>query len=262
MRAELAARGEGEALAAARRVAEDLGDLRDRDRVRRRARALHGVGHVALVVGAVEVPAVPALREPHVQAQERAARVRARRDGARRGHAGLDTAVPVRDPEVLRARRLGVAGDHAQVVRERVHRGGRAAAVVDGRARRQDLRRALVERGDPVRRRVGPLHARGGARPERSERREGVRRRVAGERVLMRETRLARIDDRVVRGLMAVAAALDEIDALEIGAQSRCPAHLRLPARERGWPEDGGDGERDGARGDQNDSLHGNPSSG
>ena len=185
-----------------------------------------------------------------------AAAIRARRNRARRGHAALDAAVPVRDPEVLRARRLRVARDHAQVVRERVHRGGRAAAVVDGRAHGQDLRRALVERGNPVRRRVGPLHARGGARPERPERREGVRRRVAGERVLMREARLARIDDRVVRGLVAVAAALDEVDALEIGAQHVSAAQLRLPARERGRPEDGGDGERDCAGGDQNDSLH------
>ena len=44
--------------------------------------------------------------------------------------------------------------------------------------------------------------------------------------------------------------------ALEIGAPHVSAALLRPPPRDRGRPEDGGDGERDCAGGDQNDSLH------
>ena len=61
-----------------------------------------------------------------------------------------DAAAPERHAHSLWARRGGVAGDHAQVVRERAHLGERPAPVVDGRALRKHGRRSLVQRRHPV----------------------------------------------------------------------------------------------------------------
>ena len=134
MRAELAAGREREAVAAARRVAVDLRDRRHRDRMRRRAASAHRVGHVALVVGAVEAAAVPAAREADVQPEERAARLRAGRHRARRRR--LPTSR--RSSRRSRASPCGVVAVASPAIMRRlfgkvVHRGESAAAVVDRR---------------------------------------------------------------------------------------------------------------------------------
>ena len=143
---------------------------------------------------------------------------------AERSSPDRETAAPRRHAHPLRARRGCVARDHAQVVRERAHLGERPAPVVDGRALREDRRRALVERRHPVRGRVVGAHARRCARAQRAEVGERARRAVPDERVLMRRTRLAGEDDRVVRRLVREAAVLDEVDADEIERAMSPPA--------------------------------------
>ena len=172
MRAELAARCQRELRPAEHRLAEarvavDLRDRGHRDRVRRRAAPAHCIGHVALVVGAVEPSSVPAAREAHVQPEERPTTLRAGRHRARGRDARHRSAAPERDPSALRARGGRVARDHAQVVRERGHRGERAAPVVDRRSLRKDRRRPVIERRNPVRSRVCAALARRSASAKR-----------------------------------------------------------------------------------------------
>ncbi len=173
---------------------------------------------MALVVGTVELAAVPAVREVDVQLQRRLRRTGGDVAGGVGGEAVArpvqrrlhEPAVPVGDAERLRRDGVRVAGDDAQAGREGADRGGGEAAVVDDRAERQHRPAVRVEGRRPVRGGVGPrlTRPRGGA--ERRERREGVRRAVADEGVVVREPRLAREDDRVVGRMVAVGAGADE----------------------------------------------------
>ena len=90
---QLATRREPVTLSADDRVAEDQRDRRHLDRVPGRAPAAHRVGHVALVVGAVEVHPVPAVREVDVEPERLA--------GRPPGHAGisLDGGSPPSTPQ-------------------------------------------------------------------------------------------------------------------------------------------------------------------
>ena len=172
--------------------------------------------------------------------------------------AARDAAAPERHAHALRARRHRVPGDHAQVVREGRDLSGRPAPVVDRRSLREDQRGALVERGNPVGGGVVPAHARRSARAERAERRGRVRRPRADERVHVGGACLAREHDRVVRRLVAVAAALDEVHADQLRARDRGAAvvALRLAAGQCRRSGERGEHQHERPAHDQSDSLH------
>ena len=168
------------------------------------------------------------------------------------------SATPERHPHALRRGRLRVAGDHPQVVRERVHPRERPAPVVDRRASRRYRRGSLVEHRHPVRSRVVGSLARRAAGAQRVIGRERVRRAVADERVLVRCTGSAREDNRVVGRPVAEAAALDEVDADQVGPRD-AGFRARPPAAacERDRPEETGDERSPGH--DDEQSPHSDP---
>src|SRR5581483_940947 len=104
----LAAGGDHEPGAAGARIGEVDLQRRHRDRMVGRALPARRVRQVALVVGRVEVDAVPAVREGDVQGEPGPPRVRAGRDGALRPDPADRPAVPGRDVQSLRRGRLGV----------------------------------------------------------------------------------------------------------------------------------------------------------
>ena len=178
---ELKARASGDA------VADDHRDRGKLDRVRARTAAVHGIGGMALVVGAVEAPAVPAVREPHVETQPHSPPERAGGDLARRRQAARETTAPGGDPPALRARGLRIARDHPEGGRKRLHGLERAPPVVDGGAERlDDLSVRGEQRRHPVGRGVSRPLAGRPAQQEARQRRVRVRRRVAEVRVVVR----------------------------------------------------------------------------
>ena len=138
-------------------------------------------------------------------------------------------AVPGGDAQTLGGSRLRVPRDQLEALREGRHGRKGAPPVVDGRRTREDR---LPARGDERRHPVGSGVARAaaGRRPalERVEGREGVRRRVSEERVVVRKAGLAREDDRVVVVAVAEAAAADEVDAAKAHQVGRDPAGGRI----------------------------------
>ena len=156
------------ALAAADGVAEQRRERRYRDGMAGWTLPLPHVGHVALVVRAIEMSAIPALREDNVEMEGFTARagehVRRVRDGRE------EAAIPERHAHALRTRCARVSGDHAQTVWEGVDRCEGEASVVDRRQGRQDQLRSLVQSGNPIR---GPI---GGTRARCSARRATMRR--------------------------------------------------------------------------------------
>ncbi len=233
-------------------VAVDKRDRRHRDGVRPRAPAGDRVRHVAAVVGAIEARSVPTVGERHVQLEVgvlRAVRDAARGSGALRRARRIEVllehrAIPGGDPHALRAHGLRVSGDHAQSGRERTYGRSREPAVVDRGGARRDGVPVEVERRCPVRGRVACRRTRRVCAAERAQRREGVRRDVADERVVVRETRRPRIDDRIIGSPMSEAAEADKGCCLG-GFRSRGPSGC-LPGECRTRRESG---ERDDPRG-------------
>ena len=198
------------------------------------------VRHVALVVGAVEVAAVPAVGEDDVQRELAVAALRGRldlRDGA------VVATAPVDDLVALRRRRHHVAGDDLEAGRERLDGGFTC--------RRRCSRRSTSSPG-----RVGRRCRASGAstRPCRRDRRRnrpgaagrsvaeirGGAERVdplgAVELVVVGGAGDARVDDRVVRrGADRRLALDDELPAAGPGA-SACRLEIRLQAESSTLP--------------------------
>src|SRR6185295_12165468 len=208
------------------------------------ADVLAAVGHVAVVIGAVEALAVPTVREVHVQLEERLDPRRedlrdewaggalpdqhlellwdnraAGRRRARPGEpdAGAAAAGPVDDVRALRVVCRRVAGDHLQADWKRVHLVVAAQVVIELPLWRPDLLAVLEERRHPVGRLVGLWLAGRAPGPQARGGRARVRRLVAEEGVGVRAAGLPRIDDRVVISGVAEAAVCVEVVAMELG---------------------------------------------
>ncbi len=170
------------------------------------------VGHVAAVVGAVEVVPVPAVREVDPLHEMR----RSRAIGGFRLLRCVLTPADASPPH-----HAGVTvGHHPQPEGEGLDRGRVPARdqVVGEDAGGPDYRatvchRAVRQRGDPVGRLVARPVAQRRPGPQRLEGRRGAGGLVAEEVVGVRGARLVRVDDGVVRGAVAVPAGADEVAA-------------------------------------------------
>lgn len=208
-----AAQGEVPARERAVLVGDAQPQLGQLDRVRGRAPLLLvGVGHVPAMVGRVEVDAVPAVWEANAERQVLVT-ITARRvvAGERQARALVApvAAEPVDDPQRLRAGRPRIARDHAQVGREGLERSrvtGIGVVVGPHAPRRSQNALLVVERRDPVRRRITLVAAGCAATGELGVGRERVRPRCAEELVLVACAWLAGEDDRIIAEAMAERA--------------------------------------------------------
>ncbi len=151
---------------------------------------------------------------------------------------------------------MRVAGDHHQARRERADLRARVSRVVDRRLRGLHRRAVEQEGRRPVR--GGVLRARA-ARPVAAERRggrEGVRRDVADEGVVVGHAGMAEVDDRVVGGAVAEHAQAEERARRPArvgrrgGRAGAGACHERRDRRDRRGGENGrvsGSGQRAGA---------------
>jgi hypothetical protein len=227
------------------RVVDQQGERGHLHRMRGGTHAVRRVGHVALVIGAIEIRAVPTVREVDLQAErgtERAPR-RARRD--RRRDATTVPAAPRRDRKSLRRPCGRRARDHLQVGGERLHGVQSAADVVDGGVLGLDGATVHEQGRRPVRSCVCTQATRrlpGGA--QRLRRRGRIRRVVPEVRVVVGTAGLIEVDDRIV--LIAVAEAAGD---REVAAPSAVPAPSSVEGRDRLRCGSARSGRRRGERG-------------